>query len=92
MVERTRHVRRLQQLLRQCSVVPALGARQVGKTTLAHALATRVRRPATFFDLEPRADRTRLDDPDLAPAPLRGIVVLGEIHRAPAIDHLPAIG
>ena len=85
MVERTRHVRRLQQLLRQYPVVAVLGARQVGKTTLAHALAARVKRPATFFDLERRADRARLADPDLALAPLRGIVVLDEIHRAPEI-------
>ena len=76
MVERTRHVRRLQQLLRQYQVVAVLGARQVGKTTLAHALVARVKRPATFFDLERRGDRARLADPDLALAPLRGIVVL----------------
>jgi hypothetical protein len=85
MVERTRHVRRLQQLLRQYPVVAVLGARQVGKTTLAHAVATRVKRPATFFDLERRADRARLADPDLALAPLRGLVILDEIHRAPEI-------
>ena len=85
MVERTRHVRRLQQLLRQYPVVAVLGARQVGKTTLAHALAARAKRPATFFDLERSADRARLADPDLALAPLRGIVVLDEIHRAPEI-------
>ena len=85
MVERTRHVRRLQQLLRQYPVVAVLGARQVGKTTLAHALAARVKQPATFFDLERSADRARLADPDLALAPLRGIVVLDEIHRAPEI-------
>ena len=48
-------------------------------------LAARVKRPATFFDLERRADRARLADPDLALAPLRGIVVLDEIHRAPEI-------
>ena len=85
MVERTRHVRRLQQLLRQYPVVAVLGARQVGKTTLAHALAAQVKRPAAFFDLERGADRARLADPDLALAPLRGIVVLDEIHRAPEI-------
>jgi predicted AAA+ superfamily ATPase len=85
MVERARHVRRLQQLLRQYPVVAVLGARQVGKTTLARALAARGERPATFFDLERRADRARLADPDLALAPLRGLVVLDEIHRAPEI-------
>jgi predicted AAA+ superfamily ATPase len=85
MVERTRHVRRLQQLLRHYPVVAVLGARQVGKTTLAHALAARVKGPTMFFDLERRADRARLEDPDLALASLRGLVVLDEIHRAPEI-------
>lgn len=52
MVERARHLRRLRQLLQQFSVVAILGARQIGKTTLAHSVVTRAGRAATFFDLE----------------------------------------
>jgi hypothetical protein len=85
MVERARHLRRLGQLLRQFQVVAVVGARQVGKTTLAHAVVAQAGRPATFFDLERSADRARLADPDLALAPLRGIVVLDEIHRSPEL-------
>lgn len=36
-----------------------------------------------FFDLERSQDLARLDDPELALAELRGLVVLDEIHRRP---------
>ena len=74
MVERTRHLRRLRQLLRQFPVVAVLGARQIGKTTLAHAVVARAGRAATFFDLERSGDRARLADPDLALAELEAVL------------------
>jgi hypothetical protein len=45
MVDRARHARRLHHLLRQSSGA-VVGVLQAGKTTLAHALATWVQRPA----------------------------------------------
>ena len=41
--------------------------------------------PATWFDLENPADLARLADPGLELPPLRGLVVLDEIHRLPEV-------
>lgn len=75
--------RRARHLLRQSPVVALLGARQVGKTTLARQVAAAWRGPTTHFDLEDPRDLARLADPMLALAPLRGLVVLDEVQRRP---------
>lgn len=61
-----------------------LGARQVGKTTLARQIVESSRSTATRFDLEDPAQRAQLQNPVLALDPLRGLVVLDEIQRMPA--------
>ena len=81
---RTDALKRLRLLLREYPVVALLGARQVGKTTLARQLAAK-RATTTWFDLEDPADLARLDDPGLELRPLQGLVVLDEIHRLPDI-------
>jgi hypothetical protein len=83
MVSRERHLRALERLLAQESVVSILGARQVGKTTLARALVDRRRGPSTIFDLEDPEDLARLGDPMLALRELEGLVVLDEVQRRP---------
>lgn len=50
-------------------IVAILGARQVGKTTLAGELAKSQRGPVTTFDLEDPAALARLQDPALTLAP-----------------------
>ncbi len=60
-----------------------MGARQVGKTTLARAIA-RDRR-ATYYDLEDPVDLARLDEPSLFMESARGLVVLDEVQRRPDI-------
>ncbi len=70
-------------LLRRHPVVAIVGARQVGKTTLARQVASRRAGSTAFFDLEHPGDVARLADPMLALAPLRGLVVLDEIQRRP---------
>jgi predicted AAA+ superfamily ATPase len=80
---RTGHLGILQRLLRRAPVVGLLGPRQVGKTTLARELAAAWPGPATFFDLERPSDLARLQEPELALEPLRGLVVLDEIQRRP---------
>jgi predicted AAA+ superfamily ATPase len=55
----------------------------VGKTTLAGDLQKHWKPPCHTFDLERHADRARLADPDLALAPLKGLVVLDEVQRMP---------
>ena len=87
---REHHLRRVRLLLRERPVVAILGARQVGKSTLARQLVARQqaaarRGPTHWFDLENPVDLARLADPGLELRPLRGLVVLDEIHRLPDV-------
>ncbi len=84
-LERTRHLHRLEHLLTRYPVVAILGARQVGKTTLARQLEARTATPTTVFDLENPADLARLDDPMLSLQDLTGLVILDEIQRRPEL-------
>jgi hypothetical protein len=76
---------KVERLLRRYPVVALLGARQVGKTTLASSLVGRRKGPRSWFDLEDPRDRSRLGDPMLALGGLRGLVVLDEIQRSPEV-------
>ncbi|MCC7108617.1 MAG: ATP-binding protein [Deltaproteobacteria bacterium] len=84
MIERTRLVREAGRLLRQFPVVALLGARQVGKSTLARAIAA-ARRAVTTFDLEHTPDLARLEDASLTLGGLRGLVVIDEVQRRPEL-------
>ena len=66
-------------------MVALVGARQVGKTTLARTVVAGLAGPAAFFDLEDPRDLARLSDPMLALADLRGLVVLDEVQRRPEL-------
>jgi predicted AAA+ superfamily ATPase len=85
MIERTAHLARLRGLLEQFPVVGLIGARQVGKTTLAGALAAGFAGEVARFDLESPRDLHRLDDPLFALEGLRGLVILDEIQLRPEI-------
>ena len=85
LVSRTRHVQQVAGLLRRHRVVAILGARQVGKTTLARRVAAGFPGPKSFFDLEDPRDVARLVDPMLALGELSGLVVLDEVQRRPGI-------
>lgn len=84
-ITRTDDENQLEILLGEFSVVAILGARQVGKTSLARTLAARMGLPVTHFDLEDPRDTARLDDPMLALSGLTGLVVLDEIQRRPEL-------
>ncbi|HYL04909.1 MAG TPA: ATP-binding protein [Thermoanaerobaculia bacterium] len=85
-VERRRHLDSLARLLDRYPVVGLLGARQVGKTTLARDFAaSRGAPPATFFDLEDAADLARLAEPILTLRDLDGLVVIDEVQRRPEL-------
>lgn len=84
MIPRNEHLKAVQRLLRDNPVVALIGARQVGKTTLAKEVAQR-RSLTHFFDLESSADRARLADPLLALSTLTGLVVLDEVQRRPEL-------
>ena len=85
MIERALHLEKLRGLLGEFPVVGLIGARQVGKTTLAMALAASFERDVTRFDLENPAHLARLDDPLFALEGLRGLVVLDEIQLRPEL-------
>lgn len=70
----------------QFSSVALLGPRQVGKTTLALAVAEHCGHSALYLDLERAQDRRQLDDPDafLASHTDR-LIIMDEIQRAPKI-------
>ena len=83
MISRRRHLDALHSLLESNRVVALLGARQVGKTTLAGALAKGRTGPVTRFDLEDPDDLARLEEPKIALAGLDGLVVIDEVQRRP---------
>jgi predicted AAA+ superfamily ATPase len=70
--------------LRDNPVVSLVGPRQAGKTTLAKNFAEGAGE-THFFDLESPSDLARLANPELVLSPLRGLVVLDEIQRIPAL-------
>ena len=83
MIHRRSYQNVLKALGRQASVV-LLGARQVGKTTLAHEVAESA--DAVYLDLESRADREKLAEPALYLREYEdSLVILDEIHRVPEL-------
>jgi predicted AAA+ superfamily ATPase len=85
MIDRELHVRQITRLLKRFPVVAILGARQVGKTTLANVIAPSVSDHSSRFDLENPSDLARLADPMLALQGLTGLVVLDEVQRRPEL-------
>jgi predicted AAA+ superfamily ATPase len=79
------HARRIAGLLKRFPVVAILGARQVGKTTLAASIAPTLSNRISRFDLENPSDLARLADPMLALKESRGLVVLDEVQRRPEL-------
>lgn len=82
-VTRSRVAERLTDLLTRFPVAGLIGARQVGKTTLARQLAAAGSGPVTVFDLEHPGDVARLAEPTLALEGLTGLVVIDEVQRRP---------
>lgn len=76
---------RVQEHLAVFPAVVLVGPRQVGKTTLARAIADS-QGNATYLDLERPADLDRLDDAGAYLESLGGqLVVLDEVHRVPEL-------
>ena len=80
----SRHLQHLVgQTLRRSPAVVLLGPRQVGKTTLARAIA-QAHPDALFLDLERESDRAAVARPELFfPALRQRLVVLDEVQTLP---------
>src|SRR5574341_696678 len=85
MIPRTHAIALVLSLLRRHPVAAIIGARQVGKTSLARAVGQAWRGPVTYFDLERERDSARLADPELALEELRGLIVIDEVQRSPGL-------
>lgn len=85
MIDRQREVKTLITFLKRNRVVGIIGARQVGKTTLARSLLKHIRSAFSYYDLENPEDLARLADPMLALKGLKGIVIIDEIQRLPGL-------
>ena len=83
MIRRRPHQQRVLALLEQFPVVAILGARQVGKTTLAREIAADT--AARWFDLENPRDRTALAEPQLVLEAIEGLVVIDEVQQLPEL-------
>lgn len=72
--------------LSEVPAVALLGARQVGKTTLAEQVASAWNGPSTVFDLEVTATREALSaTPERVLRECEGLVVLDEVQRMPGL-------
>lgn len=83
MIPRAPHLAAVRELLGLFPVVALLGARQVGKTTLARQLGTDWKGPVHRFDLEDPDDLARLGDAAFVLKSLDGLIVLDEIQTCP---------
>ncbi|MBI4953937.1 MAG: ATP-binding protein [Myxococcales bacterium] len=84
MIERAEYVAEVRAQLRAYPVVCLLGARQVGKTTLARQVAAG-QRSVTTYDLEDPDELARLAEPMPELRRRRGLIVLDEIQRRPEL-------
>ncbi|MDC0358244.1 ATP-binding protein [Oligoflexia bacterium] len=67
-------------------VVALLGSRQVGKTTLAHALLKNIQHDSVYLDLEKDSDRSKLEQAELYLNQHQGkLVIIDEVQRQPEL-------
>lgn len=83
MILRPAELKSLRSLLNRFPVVAIIGARQVGKTTLARMFTGQFSGTVSTFDLEDPSEVARLTDPMLALQDLHGLVIIDEIQRKP---------
>jgi predicted AAA+ superfamily ATPase len=82
-IDRHYLIQRLAIANRRSPITALLGPRQCGKTTLARIFGGD--RKAEYFDLESQPDLQRLQNPEMVLGSLKGLVILDEIQRMPAL-------
>jgi hypothetical protein len=83
-IPRPRLVKQILRCLKESPVTALLGARQIGKTTLARMVSQK-HREVHYFDLERAGARKAFSTPELTLEGLRGWVVIDEIQRMPEL-------
>jgi uncharacterized protein len=78
MINRKKDLSRIKELIKDFGAVAILGARQVGKTTIAKQIYADF-----YFDLENPRDLVKFENPQLTLEKLTGLVVIDEIQRKP---------
>ena len=79
-------LRQVQEALHEAPAVALLGARQVGKTTLAAQVAAAWTGPTTTFDLEVASVREAMSrTPEALLGECEGLVVVDEVQRLPSL-------
>jgi predicted AAA+ superfamily ATPase len=72
--------------LKRSPAVALLGARQVGKTTLAKTLGAALGKPSIYLDLERPSDLAKIQEPELYLRDQRNtLVILDEVQRLPEL-------
>ncbi len=84
-MQRDVFLKRIRENFRINRIVALLGPRQCGKTTLAKQFCQEISNfsRANYFDLENPVDLQRLESPNLAFLPLKGLIVIDEVQRRP---------
>ncbi|MDP2886547.1 MAG: ATP-binding protein [Ignavibacteria bacterium] len=85
MLKRPDEIQAVKTLLNRYPIVGLIGARQVGKTTLARMIGRYERQTSTHFDLENPEDQARLSDPMLGLRDLHGLIILDEVQLKPEV-------
>ena len=78
MIERKKDLSQIKELIKDFSATAILGARQVGKTTIARQIGADY-----YFDLENPRDLAKFENPQLTLEKLTGLVTIDEIQRKP---------
>ncbi len=85
-IPRPGYLAAIDQALSEAPVVALLGARQVGKTTLAHQVIDAGKGPSTVYDLETAAAFEALSaTPETLLRNSEGLVVIDEVQRLPEL-------
>lgn len=84
MIERTYYSQLAYTALQNFPACALLGPRQCGKTTLALALKRHFEE-VHYFDLEDHVDFTQFDSPKILLEALKGLIIIDEIQRKPAV-------
>ncbi len=83
-IPRPRLEKQIQQAMKESPITVLLGARQTGKTTLAHKITNKMD-DVHIFDLETAAGQAAMTTPELTLRNLTGVIVIDEVQRKPEL-------